>query len=568
MTAGPSTLPIDETSTVGIDEPRSGRGTGRRIAAGVLTALSGLLVWLALLVPNQLERLSPLAFVRIPLELLVLAALALVLPHRARQVTALVVGFVLGLLSLINFLDMGFYVAFGRPSNPAVDWTYAGSAVDLLSLSVGRQEAILFLVAGGLLVVAILVLMPLAVLRLANFVGRHRTGALRATVALGVAWLLLALLGARFVEGAPVASTSATGLAVEHANQVRLGVQDQQTFAEAAAVDPVKRIPDDQLLTGLRGKDVIVAFVESYGRVAVEGSDLSVGVNAVLDAGTQRLRAAGYSSKSAFLTSPTYGGISWLAHSTLQSGLWIDNQQRYDKLFETSRSTLSGAFKRAGWRTVSDVPSNEQNWTEGTAFYGYDTIYDARNVGYRGPNFSYASMPDQYVLSAFQRLELAKTDRKPVMAEIDLVSSHTPWTPLPRMVGWGSVGDGSVFDGMPAQGLSPNLLWRDANAVRAAYGKSIEYTLSTLVSFVETYGNDNLVLVVLGDHQPATIVSGPGANHDVPVTIIARDPSVMDRISGWGWQDGLRPDAKAPVVQMDAFRDRFLTAFGTPASGG
>ncbi|MCW2492864.1 MAG: hypothetical protein JWN47_2228, partial [Frankiales bacterium] len=55
---------------------------------------------------------------------------------------------------------------------------------------------------------------------------------------------------------------------------------------------------------------------------------------------------------------------------------------------------------------------------------------------------------------------------------------------------------------------------------------------------------------------------GPGASHDVPITIIARDPAVMDRISGWGWQDGLRPDANAPVWPMDAFRDRFLTAFG------
>jgi hypothetical protein len=34
--------------------------------------------------------------------------------------------------------------------------------------------------------------------------------------------------------------------------------------------------------------------------------------------------AAGFSAKSTFLTSPTFGGISWLAHSTLQSGMWID----------------------------------------------------------------------------------------------------------------------------------------------------------------------------------------------------------------------------------------------------
>ena len=55
-------------------------------------------------------------------------------------------------------------------------------------------------------------------------------------------------------------------------------------------------------------------------------------------------------------------------------------------------------------------------------------------------------MPDQYILSAFQRLELAQPNRGPVMAEIDLVSSHWPWAPLPQMVDWNDVGDGSIFD--------------------------------------------------------------------------------------------------------------------------
>ncbi len=30
----------------------------------------------------------------------------------------------------------------------------------------------------------------------------------------------------------------------------------------------------------------------------------------------------------------------------------------------------------------------------------------------------------------------------------------------------------------------------------------------------------------------------------------------------WGWQDGMRPGPDAPVWPMDAFRNRFLTAYG------
>jgi hypothetical protein len=79
---------------------------------------------------------------------------------------------------------------------------------------------------------------------------------------------------------------------------------------------------------------------------------------------------------------------------------------------------------------------------------------------------------------------------------------------------------------------------------------------------VETYGDDDLVLIFLGDHQPSPIVTGYGVSRDVTITIVARDPTVLDRIERWGWQPGLKPNAGGPVWRMDAFRDRFLTAFG------
>jgi hypothetical protein len=475
---------------------------------------------------------------------------------------AALAGVALGMVALVKILDMGFFMALDRPFNPLIDWTYLGSAVALLRDSIGQAGTVASLVGACVLGVGVLVLVPLSVLRLTRVVERHRTTSIQALMALAVVWVLCAVLGLQIVPGQPVASTSAAGVAVDQVSQVRTTIIDRREFTEATRVDAFQDTPGEDLLTGLRGKDVVIVFVESYGRVAVEGSALSRQVVPTLDRGTRRLTSAGFSSRSAFLTSPTFGGISWLAHSTLQSGLWVDNQLRYNDLVSGDRFTLSAAFERAGWRTVADVPSNLENWPEGQSFYGYDKVYDARNVGYQGPDFSYATMPDQYVLSAFHRLELSTPGRGPVMAEIDLVSSHTPWTPLPRMVSWQAVGDGSVFDGMPDEGESPEDLWRDGDRVRAAYATSINYSIDALVSFVETYGDDDLVLVVLGDHQPSTTVSGQAPSHDVPVTVIAHDPAVIDRISGWAWQPGLRPASDAPVWPMDAFRDRFLTAYG------
>ena len=85
--------------------------------------------------------------------------------------------------------------------------------------------------------------------------------------------------------------------------------------------------------------------------------------------------------------------------------------------------------------------------------------------------------------------------------------------------------------------------------------------MSTLVSWLESQPDPDLVLLVLGDHQPHSYVTGPHPGHDVPVSVIARDPKVVHRIAGWGWQPGLHPAPDAPVWRMDAVRDRFLEAF-------
>jgi hypothetical protein len=382
---------------------------------------------------------------------------------------------------------------------------------------------------------------------------------------LGVVWVLCAVLGVQYVPERPVAAHSAATITYNRVAQVRADLRDQEEFAAATAVDAFGDTPGDRLLTGLRGKDVVLAFVESYGRSAVEDPRLASGIDATLDTGSQRLRAAGFASRSGWLTSSTVGGSSWFAHSTLLSGLWVSTAQRYRTLVSSERLTLNSAFKRAGWRSVAVMPRIGRAWPEGE-FYGYDKVYGTHDLGYEGPRFGYATMPDQYTMSALQRLERAKPDDAPVLAEVALLSSHAPWAPLPRMVGWDAVGDGSVYDTMVRPGGRKRAVWRDPAQARAAYTASIRYSVNSLVSYVETYGDDNLVLVFLGDHQPAPLVTGPDASHDVPITIVARDPRVLDQISGWGWTDGLRPAPAAPVWPMDAFRDRFLTAFGsTPA---
>lgn len=529
----------------------------RRVA---LTALAAALVWVALVAPEATALLTPLALVRIPIEGLVLVAGVLALPPRFRRWLLPPVGVLLAVLLLIRVLDWAFRSFFYRPYNLLSDWRYADSGFELLRDAAGPTVALVAAVAGVVVVLGLLLALPLALRRLARVIDRHRTGAVRGVGMLAVAWVVLAAVGVGLAPGVPLASWSTAALASEQGAKAVADLRDHGAFAKDIAQDRFTHARGPELLQALRGKDVLVVFVESYGRVAVDESSL---VGATLESSTNQLRAEGFSSKSAWLTSSAFGGFSWLAHASLHSGLWVDSQQRHDQLMSTDRFTLSRAFANAGWRTVAVVPANRYDWPEGSSFYGYDTVYDARTLGYAGPGFGYAPMPDQYTLSALDRLELERPDRRPVMAEVDLVTSHVPWAPLPRLVDWASIGDGSVYWSMAGKAPTQDSVWQTREGVRAAYAQSIAYSLESVVSFLHNTRDDNLVVLLLGDHQPITMVSGDGASHDVPVSLISPDRSVMDRISGWGWGDGLRPTPQAPVWRMDQLRDRFLTAFGT-----
>jgi hypothetical protein len=249
----------------------------------------------------------------------------------------------------------------------------------------------------------------------------------------------------------PVASSSASSLAVEEVGKVRSGLTAHEILAREIPRDRFKTTPGNDLLTGLRGKNVLLLFVESYGKAAVSGSSYSPGIDAVLDNGTAQLRAGGFSSRTGYLSSSTFGGLSWLAHVTTQSGIWIGTQRGYDQLTKGKRLTLATAFTRAGWRTIADQPVNKRDWPEGRDFYHYDKVYDRRNIGYHGPGFGIAPMPDQYLLQSLQQKEIANAHRRRVFAEVDLISSHTPWTRIPRLIPWDQLGDGSAFNHVPVE---------------------------------------------------------------------------------------------------------------------
>jgi hypothetical protein len=97
--------------------------------------------------------------------------------------------------------------------------------------------------------------------------------------------------------------------------------------------------------------------------------------------------------------------------------------------------------------------------------------------------------------------------------------------------------------------------------VREQYAKSLRYVLDVLGSYAAKHVDDDTLMIVVGDHQPAPLVTGEGATQDVPLHIVTGNPALLQPFLKWGLAPGMRPDEARETRRMDVFRDWFLDAF-------
>jgi len=91
----------------------------------------------------------------------------------------------------------------------------------------------------------------------------------------------------------------------------------------------------------------------------------------------------------------------------------------------------------------------------------------------------------------------------------------------------------------------------------------VQYFFDVLASYLRERANDNLVLIVLGDHQPAANVSGEGAPWDVPVHIISKRTDILETLQRQGFRNGLTPTHPA-IGKMNELTLWLLEAFDRP----
>jgi hypothetical protein len=331
----------------------------------------------------------------------------------------------------------------------------------------------------------------------------------------------------------------------------------------AGTHSPEPSPPLDSDLSLLEGADVMLVFVESLGSVVYDRPDFARALSPSRAAVSRAIHDTGRTVASAFVESPTFGGSSWLAHISFLSGVEVRDPDTNARLMAEQRDTLVTAFARKGYRTVALMPGLWYPWPEGS-FYRFDDIYNGERFDYRGPQFGWWAMSDQYVFAAVRALELDRLARPPVFVFFPTITTHAPFSPTPPYQSdWPRMLTPTPYDAPDLARSSEDYAdWLDLSP---GYVRSVSYFYTTLAGFLRETQNRDIVLIVMVDHQPAAAVTGEGAPWDVPVHVIASRPAVLERLLARGFRPGIDPSR--PVLgKMHQLLPIMLDAFGRPAT--
>lgn len=491
------------------------------------------------------------------LEALLLAGVAALCPRR-RWSAALVSIAALATAGvvLLGLGDRLTGLSLARSLNVYLDWRLLPAVFDLGAGQAGTSMAVLgILAAFG----ATLGLAGLAAWLLLRTRGTGREGAGRwlalgmIVVALAAAWLQ--------PRGAPRVDTPGWHLAVQQVERALATRAEGRAFADALAA--AEGGAEARPLPGLAGVDVVVGFIESYGDSALFDPRYASAIRPALERIGDTLAGAGLHAASGRVEAPSQGGQSWFGHGSFLSGLWLDSQIRYDLMVTSGRATLIDDLEATGHESIGVMPAIVRPWAAGQVL-GYDRLLDATTIDYAGPSLNWVTMPDQYTWHVIQQARAAR--EQPVFIEAALISSHAPWVPILPVLDWERIGDGRVFQRWAGAGDPPAVVWRDAERVRRHFARALAYAVEVAGEYAARHVDEDTLLVLLGDHQPAPLITGDDASLAVPVHVISGDPTLVRAFRERGFAEGMLPAGSGEAPRMAVLREWLHAAFGEAAT--
>ena len=314
----------------------------------------------------------------------------------------------------------------------------------------GNRDADLAIAAAAVLGLAALIVPALAVGRLTRVAARHRRRSLPAVTVLTAVWALCWVL-------------RRPGLGRRHRVHERARTSPSTKSGRAGGLPrrgPVQSPDPPQGSLPQRAHHPAPEGTARQGRPARVRRELRADRPAghirsrrpstrSSSAGKQRLQADGFSARSGWLTSPTYGGGSWLANATLQSGVWVNSPGRYSELIASKRVTLAGAFRRAGWRTVADIPADPRRLAGGELVLPLREDLGPQQPRVPGPELRFLAHAGPVRAPGLAEARAGEAEPPSRLLGGLPSSSHEPWTRVPPLISWNRLGNGSIFNRLP-----------------------------------------------------------------------------------------------------------------------
>jgi hypothetical protein len=315
---------------------------------------------------------------------------------------------------------------------------------------------------------------------------------------------------------------------------------------------------EDHVFPGLKDSNIFLFIVESYGYTAFAKNEHFVILEPLYHSLQKKLQDSGYGIVSKFLGSPVIGGYSWLADSTLLTGVRICSQVEYDTLLKSDAQSLVSLLNDAGYFTVLSAPGTLREWPEGECFYGFDRYVYAKDFHYQGPEFSFVPVPDQFCIYDIHR-RIVQRAEEPFFIEYLLVSSHAPFNRIPDYIeDWTEIDDGSVYYGTENHFFENT--WFSGKQYTEGYTAAISYVLTVITEYLTGFLNDEALVIIVGDHQPKYPVTERGQPLSVPMHLISRNKNILRRFEGLGYTPGLIPSQEPPHPGLETFKHDFLFA--------
>lgn len=309
--------------------------------------------------------------------------------------------------------------------------------------------------------------------------------------------------------------------------------------------------------------DIYLLFIESYGKLLYENSELRGPYLKCMDSCEAELLRMGISAATGFSTSPVSGGQSWVSYTSVMFGYNIGNQgtfnsllknpamARYDNLFRVLNYNGYITYRLNAMPQASNL---EVPWETYSRFYSIDQWINFPDLKYKGRLYGFGpSPPDQYSIN-FAGRYIHNNSPGPRALFFITQTTHNPfYCPDSLAHDWQSLNDQADSVSFHASVFLKKPRITD-------YAKAVHYDLSALIQFITRIPDSSAIFILIGDHQPP-MITGANEGFETPVHIISRNREFIRSFTQFGFREGMKADEGAIPVRHEGIYSMFMREF-------